>query len=57
VVTFARKDARFDDLHFIRKQQGAVLGAFEAWLLVRGMRTLFVRFERQSANAMAFTAG
>ena len=56
VVTFAKKDARFEDLHFIRKQQGAVLGAFEAWLLVRGMRTLFVRFERQSANAMAFAS-
>ena len=53
VVTMAKKDTRFDDLHFIRKQQGAVLGAFEAWLLVRGMRTLFVRFERQSANALA----
>ena len=53
VVTVGKKDARFEDLHFIRKQQGAVLGAFEAWLLVRGMRTLFVRFERQSANAMA----
>jgi cystathionine gamma-synthase len=52
VVTFAKRDARFEDLHFIRKQQGAVLGAFEAWLLVRGMRTLFVRFERQSANAL-----
>ena len=53
VITVAKKDARFEDIHFIRKQQGAVLGAFEAWLLVRGMRTLFVRFERQSANAMA----
>jgi cystathionine gamma-synthase len=53
VVTFAEKTARFEDLHFIRKQQGAVLGAFEAWLLIRGMRTLFVRFDRQSANAMA----
>jgi len=56
VLTVAQKDARFDDLHFIRKQQGAVLGAFEAWLLVRGMRTLFVRFERQSANALAFAS-
>jgi cystathionine gamma-synthase len=56
VVTVARKDARFDDLHFIRKQQGAVLGAFEAWLLVRGMRTLFVRFERQSINAMTLAS-
>ena len=53
VVTVAAKDARFEEIHFIRKQQGAVLGAFEAWLLVRGMRTLFVRFERQSNNAMA----
>ena len=53
VVTCARKDALFDDIHYVRKQQGAVLGAFEAWLLVRGMRTLFVRFERQSNNAMA----
>jgi cystathionine beta-lyase/cystathionine gamma-synthase len=24
-----------------------VLGAFDAWLLMRGMRTLFVRVERQ----------
>jgi len=53
VVTCARKDALHEEIHFIRKQQGAVLGAFEAWLLVRGMRTLFVRFERQSSNAMA----
>ena len=56
VVTFAKKDKRFEELHFIRKQQGAVLGAFEAWLLVRGMRTLFVRFERASANAMMLAA-
>ena len=53
VVTCARNDALAEEIHFIRKQQGGVLGAFEAWLLVRGMRTLFVRFERQSANAMA----
>jgi cystathionine gamma-synthase len=32
---------------------GAVPGSLESWLLIRGMRTLFVRFERQSANAMA----
>lgn len=54
VVSTRTLDARWEEIHFIRKQQGAVLGAFEAWLLVRGMRTLFVRFERQSANALAF---
>jgi cystathionine gamma-synthase len=31
---------------------GGVLGPFEAWLLLRGLRTLFVRFERASANAL-----
>jgi cystathionine gamma-synthase len=52
VVTSRANDARAEEITFIRRQQGAVLGSFEAWLLVRGMRTLFVRFERQSANAM-----
>ena len=31
---------------------GGVLGPFEAWLLLRGMRTLFVRFEKASASAL-----
>lgn len=35
-----------------RKMAGAVIGAFEAWLLLRGMRTLFVRVERASDNTM-----
>ena len=34
-----------------RRLAGAVLGAMEAYLLVRGMKTLFVRVERQCANA------
>jgi cystathionine gamma-synthase len=34
-----------------RSQGGAVLGPFEAWLLLRGMRTLFLRVEAQSRNA------
>lgn len=37
----------------IRKGQGGILGPFEAYLLMRGMRTLHVRQERQSASAMA----
>jgi cystathionine gamma-synthase len=35
-----------------RNGDGACLGPFEAWLLQRGMRTLFVRVERQSATAL-----
>lgn len=52
-VTVREKGPLYDDMVFTRERGGAVLGAFEAWLLVRGMRTLFVRFERQSENAMA----
>lgn len=34
-----------------RDMAGAVLGPFEAWLLLRGMRTLPLRVERMSVNA------
>ena len=34
-----------------RQNDGAILGPFDAWLLLRGLRTLFVRVERQSATA------
>ncbi len=36
-----------------RRISGANLGAFEAWLLIRSLRTLFVRVEAQSASALA----
>ncbi|MEM7300532.1 MAG: PLP-dependent transferase [Pseudomonadota bacterium] len=36
-----------------RHDAGAILGSFEAWLLLRGMRTLPLRVERMSANAAA----
>lgn len=45
---------RWDEINLIRNLSGAVLGSFEAWLLMRGMRTLFVRFERASFNALEF---
>lgn len=36
-----------------RHDAGAVIGPFEAWLLVRSIRTLPLRVERMSANALA----
>jgi cystathionine gamma-synthase len=48
----AKDDARWADIHTIRNLTGGVLGGFEAWLLIRGMRTLFVRFARQSETAL-----
>ncbi|MBV6657940.1 MAG: aminotransferase class V-fold PLP-dependent enzyme [Devosiaceae bacterium] len=46
-------DARWEGIELIRKLQGTVLQSFDAWLLIRGMRTLFLRTEKASANAMA----
>lgn len=43
----------FERVRIARSQLGTALGAFEAWLLERGLRTLFVRVERQSASALA----
>lgn len=37
----------------VRKMQGAILGPFEAYLLMRGMRTLHVRAGTQARSAMA----
>lgn len=31
----------------LRGGNGSILGAFDAWLLMRGMRTLFVRYENE----------
>jgi cystathionine gamma-synthase len=45
-------DQRWEEIKFIRKHVGGVLGPFESWLLLRGMRTLSIRFERASANAL-----
>ena len=39
------------DLHKIRGQLGAIAGPFEAWLLMRGLRTLDLRVREQSKTA------
>ena len=43
---------QWEEIIEVRKLTGGLLGSFEAWLLLRGMRTLAVRFERASENAM-----
>ncbi|MDX1401338.1 MAG: PLP-dependent transferase, partial [Kiloniellales bacterium] len=49
----ARCDTFWERILYNRSKVGAVLGPFEAWLLQRGIRTLFVRVERASENALA----
>ncbi len=48
----ARDDEAWARIRACRTYAGANAGTFEAWLLVRGMRTLALRVERASANAM-----
>lgn len=52
-VVTKTEEERWSRLTAAHSLTGAVPGSLETWLLIRGMRTLFVRFERQSANAMA----
>lgn len=52
-VLCARDDDEFwNRVKTVRKGQGGILGPFESYLLMRGLRTLHVRQERQSASAM-----
>jgi len=39
-------------IRFIQNAVGAVPGAFDAWLMLRGLKTLHVRMERHGENAM-----
>ncbi len=52
VLVTRQADARWQEIRLVRGLMGGVLGPFEAWLLLRGLCTLFVRFERASVNAM-----
>jgi cystathionine gamma-synthase len=52
-VLTARPDPFWERIRSWRRNAGAVLGPFEAWLLQRGMRTLFLRVHRASDSALA----
>ena len=52
-VVTARDDDLWKRIGQIRIHGGAILGSFEAWLLQRGMRTLFLRVNRASESALA----
>jgi cystathionine beta-lyase/cystathionine gamma-synthase len=43
-------------LRFLQKSLGAVPGPFDAWLVLRGVKTLAVRMERHCANAREVAA-
>ena len=51
-VLVTREDnALWQRIRSVRAQLGGTLGSFEAWLLLRGMRTLYLRVRAASATA------
>jgi len=49
----AKEDGFWERVCELRTDAGAILGSFEAWLLQRGMRTLFLRIHKASESALA----
>ncbi|KAF7198438.1 Cystathionine beta-lyase [Pseudocercospora fuligena] len=45
-----------DDLYFMVNSTGCGLAPFDSWLLLRGVKTLAVRMDKQQSNAMAIAA-
>jgi cystathionine gamma-synthase len=48
----AKQDAWWERIRTLRGQHGLILGPFEAWLLLRGMRTLDARVRTASESAV-----
>jgi len=53
----ARRDEFWTRIQAIRAQVGAVLAPFEAWLFMRGMRTLDLRVRAQASSAARIAEG
>lgn len=56
VIVAAAEDGLWQRLRALRHDEGAIMGAFEAWLLLRGLRTLAVRLRAQCGAAMHLAA-
>src|SRR6476646_3283563 len=52
-VVVAVRDDHIEWLQFIQNAEGAIIGPMDAWLVLRGTKTLPIRMERHNANAMA----
>ena len=52
-IAVTNDDAVAERLRFLQNAMGAVPGPFDCFLVLRGLRTLAIRMERHSANALA----
>jgi cystathionine gamma-lyase/cystathionine beta-lyase/cystathionine gamma-lyase/homocysteine desulfhydrase len=50
-VVVAVRDVHIEWLRFVQNAEGAILGPMDAWLVLRGTKTLPLRMERHNANA------
>jgi cystathionine beta-lyase/cystathionine gamma-synthase len=51
-AVIAVRDDHIEWLRFIQNAEGAILGPMDAWLVLRGTKTLPLRMERHNGNAM-----
>jgi len=51
-LIITKGEALSQEMAFLHNSIGAVLGAHDAWLLMRGMKTLALRMERHQENAL-----
>jgi cystathionine beta-lyase/cystathionine gamma-synthase len=52
-IVVATRDDDIEWLRFVQNAEGAILGPFDSWLVLRGTKTLALRMERHSANGFA----
>lgn len=52
-VVVATRDDDIEWLKFVQNAEGAILAPFDAWLVLRGTKTLALRMERHNANGLA----
>jgi cystathionine beta-lyase/cystathionine gamma-synthase len=52
-IVVAVRDEHIEWMRFIQNAEGAILGPMDAWLVLRGTKTLPIRMERHNANALA----
>ena len=50
-VAVAVRDEHIEWLKFVQNAEGAILGPMDAWLVLRGTKTLPLRMERHNSNA------
>src|SRR6266478_3114740 len=52
-IVVAVRDDDIEWLKFVQNAEGAILGPFDSWLVLRGTKTLALRMQQHSANGLA----